>query len=480
MQTVIDILEELEATPGSLAKREILHCNRKHPLLKKVFVAAGDPYVAYYVSKFKMPPVNKSQASHDVDDDDFVADYLDFITTKLATRELTGNAARDALVAKFAAFDTQKLQKWCERILLKNLRCGVQESTVNKIWPGTLKSFAVALAATLKSDFVKDEGIKILETVAYPVRVEPKLDGLRCIAVKKEGVVTFYTRNGTILDTLPTIKTALEQAPYDDVVLDGEGMGVDWADSASVLMSAKSKKDDSNIVYNVFDAVPLHDWVAQQTSLTYAARCQLVRDVVDSIEERRCAVERKCGQSIRQCVKQVPHVTARDEDELKRFFAQCLDDGFEGVMLKTLDTTYEWKRSRNILKLKPCVTYEGIVVGHYEGRKNTKREGLFGGFEVMLPNGVVTKAGGGFNDALRAQIQLDGPDNWIGKIVECEAQPDPMTTDGLTEDGKMRFPVYVRTRDISDVSPELVELSQQFSTSKSRSEGRYVPGNTTP
>jgi ATP-dependent DNA ligase len=139
-----------------------------------------------------------------------------------------------------------------------------------------------------------------------------------------------------------------------------------------------------------------------------------------------------------------------------------MNDGYEGVMLKMLNTTYEWDRSKNILKLKPCVTYEGVIVGWYEGRRGTKREGLFGGFRVVLPNGIVTRVGGGFNDAARAQIQLDDPDTWTGKIVECEAQPDPLTNDGLTEDGKMRFPVYLRTRDPSDVDPKVIVAGKAY------------------
>src|SRR5579885_1426837 len=132
-----------------------------------------------------------------------------------------------------------------------------------------------------------------------------------------------------------------------------------------------------------------------------------------------------------------------------------MNEGYEGVMLKTLHTPYEWDRSKNILKLKPCVTYEGVIVGSYEGRKNTKREGQFGGFYVLLPNQVITRVGGGFNDALRGQIQTEGPETWNGRIAECEAQPDPLTKDGLTVDGKMRFPVYTRIRNANDVAKEV-------------------------
>lgn len=454
-RTVIDILEELESTSGKNARIDILEAASKNEVLKKVFIAAQDPYTVYYVSKFKMPDFRT--ISDDETDDEVVESFVDGITQNLATRKLTGNDAKGWVTTAFALM-SQLQQKWCLRIILKNLRVGLQESSINKVWPGCVTSFSVALAATVKSEFTRGEGIKILDKVKYPVRVEPKLDGLRLIAVKKDGVVTFFTRNGTILESMPRIRAALTNAKFDNVVLDGEGMAADWNESSSVMMSGRSvdsktgkkeQKDDSNIFYNIFDAMNLDEWTKQESTATYDKRVALVATIVDAVNS--------------SCVRQVSHINAKDEEELKAFFSKCMNDGYEGVMLKTLDSYYEWDRSKNIRKLKPVVTYEGCVVGWYDGRDNTRNEGKFGGFFVLLPNKVITRAGGGFNDLLRAKIKLDGLDAWLGKIVECEAQPDPMTTDGLTVDGKMRFPVYTRNRDAADVD-KLVPATYEWWT----------------
>lgn len=444
-RTVFDILEEIESTSGSNAKKDILQASRNNELLRDVFVAAQDPYTVYYVNKFKLP-----KATVNATNDDVLEHYLRQVLPQLSSRQVTGNDAKTLVEREFTKMNTLE-QKWCQRILIHNLRCGVQESTVNKVWPNLIKSFSVALAGTLKSEFTRGEGIKILERVNYPVRVEPKLDGLRFIASKRNGEVTFYSRNGTILETMPTIRAVLQNANYDNVVLDAEVMGEDWNESVSVVMSSKSKKDDSNMFVNVFDAMPVDEWIAQKSELTYRERCKLVTKIVDVVNK--------------PCVRQVAHIMAHNESDLKEFFAQCMNQGYEGVMLKTLHTTYEWDRSRNILKLKPCVTYEGVIVDWYEGRKGTKREGFFGGFVVVLPNGVITRVGSGFNDADRAKIQLDGADNWIGKVVECEAQPDPLTKDGLTVDGCMRFPVYVRVREHSDVDPKVIAAGVEYLSS---------------
>lgn len=445
MKSVIDILESLELTQGSLAKREILEVNRNNELLKQVFVAAGDPYTVYNVNKFKCPSFVSDENKND--DNDVVLHFIGNVLQCLSSRSVTGNAAKKLVVDTFSTM-SELQQKWCQRIILKNMRCGVQESTVNKVWPGTLNSFAVALASTVKSEFVKGEGIKILDDVKYPVRVEPKLDGLRCIAVKHQGEVTFYTRNGTVLETLPCIKKALESANYDNTVLDAEAMSGDWNDSVHVIMSKKTKHDDSEIVLNVFDALSYEDWISQSSHESYNSRIAAVSVIVSSVNN--------------PCVKQVPHIMAKNETELKEFFAECMSNQFEGVMLKTLHTPYLFKRSDNIRKLKPCVTYEGVIVGHYDGRRGTKREGLFNGIEVVFPNGIVTRVGSGFTDAIRTDVQLNGPDSYIGKIVEIEAQPDPMTLDGLSKDGKARFPVFCRFRDESDVDPKVIAAGVKY------------------
>lgn len=441
MTSVLEILAELESTGGRLLKEEILETNSGNDLLKKIFVAALDPYTDYGVRKFKKVP-----PSAGVDDDGCMTLFL-ILLSKLATRELSGNAAKDAVTLAFSTMNANQ-QKWCERLLLKNLRCGV-DSTVNRVWPNLIKGFEVALAKTLSTTHDKSTGIHITDDVNYPVWVDPKLDGLRCIAVKANGVVTLYTRNGTVLETLPRIQAALEKAPYDNYVLDGEAMGEDWNESASVLMSSKGKKDDASIYYNVFDAVKLDEWVAQACDTPYLKRLGAVAFLVEKIDNK--AVR---GLATGQVVN--------NEAELMEFYSNTMGHGYEGIMLKDLGAPYRFKRSSAILKMKPVVTYEGVIVGNYEGRVGTKRENLFGGFDVVLPNGVITRVGGGFNDAMRAQIQLEGPDSFNGRIVEMEGQPDPMTKDGLTKDGKIRFPVFMRFRDASDVDPRVVAAYATF------------------
>ncbi|NBO99905.1 MAG: hypothetical protein EBU90_07220 [Proteobacteria bacterium] len=441
MQTVIDILERLESDNSRLFKEELLESQVDNGLLKRVFVAVGDPYLNFYVNKFKMP--SAEGMGHD---DMVLQQFLDEVYENLPTRKKTGNSAKEFVEYLFKGM-THLQQKWCQRILLKNLRCGVQATTVNKIWPGAITGFSVQLAESLKTHYENGSGIIIDDDVSYPIRIEPKLDGLRCVAVKHNGEVTMFTRNGTVLETLPRIKLLLESAPWDNFVLDGEIMGADWNESASVVMSHKKNKDDSNMIFHVFDAMCFEDWRDQENFLPLKDRVELVQELVSQVSS--------------SSIVQVQGRTVNDQEELLAMYLRDTDDGYEGVMIKDLDAHYVFKRTSNIRKMKPVATYEGVIVGHYEGRRGSKREGLWGGFDVVLPNGVTTRVGSGFTDKLKAEINLN-PDSWIGKIVEMEGQPDPLTGDGLTKDGKVRFPVYIRERDPRDVDLRVVESFEKL------------------
>lgn len=443
MDNVIDILEALESDNSRNYKEEVLRRNRGNDLLRAVFVAASDPYANYFVKKWKSPKPLKTSVA---DDDKVIKSFIEVLLSDLSSRSIVGNEAKAAVEATLQTMD-ERQQKWCTRILLRNLRVGVLETTINKIWPGAIAKFSVQLAESLASTHEPGKGIVITDRVDYPVRVEPKLDGLRCIAIKHNGAVTMFTRSGSEIDTLPTIKAALEAAVWDDFVLDGEVMGKDWNESASVVMSKKNNKDDSNMVYNVFDAMAFDVWRDQNSEDDLAERVALVAELVSSVDDSH--------------VVQVEGTTVKSQEELMTFYSKTMEKGYEGIMVKSLESPYVFKRSDAVLKLKPVTTYEGVIVGHYEGNRGSKREGLWGGFQVLMPNGVVTKCGGGFNDKIRAEIGLD-PDSWIGRIVELEGQPDPLTADGLTADGKVRFPVYIRERDSRDVDAKVLNAYEAW------------------
>jgi len=429
--SVIEILEQLESDNSRLFKEKVLTDNKDDLLLRDFLTMAFDPWKNWGVAKYNRPDPLPGNSNHeDVELSTFMV-----LLEALNRRTLTGNKAREAVEVAMSQFDAVG-QKWCERLLWRNLRCGVSAQTINKIWPGSIVPFAVALAESLTTVGVNGD-FKITDPVKYPVRVEAKLDGLRLIAVKNHGEVSLFTRSGTPIETLPKIVQAIKDLKEDNIVLDGEVMGEDWNESASVVMSSKSKKDDSTMRYHVFDIVDFTAWQQQVSKTHYRARLTDLQLTIGDTE----------GTPFRY----VKATTANDETELRQFYNECLTEGYEGVMLKRLDTPYLWKRTDAILKMKPVATEEAVIVGWHLSPEKTKRAGQFGGFHVLTKNGVVTKVGGGYTDAQKKQIQAEGPDTYIGRIAEVEHQPP------FTNTGALRFPVFSRFRDPSDVDPAVLE-----------------------
>jgi DNA ligase-1 len=429
-------LEALEADSSRLAKEAILAGVSENELLKRVFQITGDPYTDYGVRKFNVP---QPAGTDDLSLERFVYKTLPM----LANRTLSGNAARDEVEKAFSTMSALQ-QKWCHRILLKNLRCGVSEKTVNKVWPGLISRFEVMLADKVDVD---EKNVPV--NVTFPVRVEPKLDGLRLVSVKMNGYVVLYTRNGNVVDTLPSIKNAIESHPRDNFVLDGECLGADWNESNSVMMSTKRSKDDVGMVFNVFDTLTTEEWFSMTTN----------KSLTDRQRDLECIIGEFHNDAP---VKHVEGIVASCMDDVMAFYSECLASGYEGVMLKEQTAPYEFKRSSGVKKFKPIQTFEGVVSGWYKGTVGRKREGLFAGFYVLLPNGVITRVGNGFSDLLKKEINDVGPDTYNGKVVEVEGQPDMATRDGLSKDGRVRFPVFTRFRDPRDVDPKVIEAYSVF------------------
>ena len=181
----------------------------------------------------------------------------------------------------------------------------------------------MALAETLPTQ-QEGDGFKITGNISYPIYVDTKLDGLRLIAVKSKGEVTLYTRNGSVLETLPRIAAAVAALPQDNIVFDGEGMASSWEDSSSVMMSSKSKKDDAGMRYHIFDVLPLQEWIDQRSDALYHDRLLTLKLILGKLPSDSPLVP---------VVGEIVH----GEATLRHFYERSLDRGFEGIMVKVKD-----------------------------------------------------------------------------------------------------------------------------------------------
>ncbi len=129
----------------------------------------------------------------------------------------------------------------------------------------------------------------------------------------------------------------------------------------------------------------------------------------------------------------VAQTRVKDRAELQARLREVLKAGGEGLMLHRADAPYATGRSDALLKLKPLLDAEAVVVGHLPGKG--RLAGLVGALEVETPEGRRFRIGSGLTDALRR----DPPP--LGATITY-------TYRGLTRTGLPRFPAYLRLRTV--------------------------------
>ena len=180
---VSDILKALESDNSRLAKEAILEENKDNETLKRVLRAALDPYTQYH--QRKIPEYDRNSITRATMDLDWALDQLFILTS----REKTGNEAINYLSNLLGRIEEDDAMV-IKRVVTKDLKCGVQIATVNKIFG---KKFIETYPCMLASAFNQ----KSFENIKYPALIQTKMDGMRAnVIIDKEGGVDVRSRNG--------------------------------------------------------------------------------------------------------------------------------------------------------------------------------------------------------------------------------------------------------------------------------------------
>lgn len=129
----------------------------------------------------------------------------------------------------------------------------------------------------------------------------------------------------------------------------------------------------------------------------------------------------------------VPQRRVADRTELRRWLDETVRAGGEGLMLHLASAPYVTGRSDVLIKLKPLLDAEAVVVGHRPGRG--KYAGMLGALEVRTPEGRRFLLGTGFTDAQRREPPA------VGSTVTYRYRD--LTTTGLP-----RFASFLRVREL--------------------------------
>jgi DNA ligase-1 len=418
------IIRELEADNSRLAKEAIIEREKNNVELLEGIQLALSPYITFGVKK--VPSFSGP------DGQGLPWEAFKELCELLATRQLTGDDARSAIELALGASTQAQWNDWYRRILIKDLRCGVSEKTVNKVVKGAVPVFECMLAHDGANHEKKINGVRLLE---------PKLDGVRCITVVnyEARTVVQYTRNGKVLENFGHITDSL-LTHIDDLgrsyVLDGEVV----SNSFQALMKQVHRKDDvqsSDARLMLFDMIPLIEFKEGKSTLGQRRRSNLLRSFKSTFD--------KCGNVDVILQTEVNLDEMVGEVQFRTYNKEAIEAGFEGIMIKDPNAMYECKRSTSWLKMKPFIEVSLTVVAVEEGTgKNVGKLGALICEGEDDGKSIHVNVGSGFTDDQRAEY-WDNKESMVGQIVEVRA--DAATRSQDSEDvWSLRFPRFLRFR----------------------------------
>lgn len=418
-----EIMKALAATNSLIDKQHILEENSGNTTWKQLLYLCYNPFQQYYIKKIpQVQPVSSS-------DEEMNSKKFCILLANLANREITGNTAIHS-VAEFLSGCTSEEQIVYSRVLTKDMKTGVAVNTINRVYNKLIPTYDVMLADKLPDNMFSAKSMKLLPE---EIVCQYKIDGYRLnIHRPSEDDVIMRTRSGKEVHGYVELEKAARQLPigyvYDGELVDPElfkhiGSYMDNRDLFSSVMShAFSKESYKDGIFNVFDMVPLSDWIHCKSNTPYIERLKLMEQSIPD----------------NPVIKIVP--TSRilhksDTDIITDMFHEFIQMGWEGLMIKDANAPYQWKRTRSLLKMKLMDTMDVKVTGIQEG--TGKYQHQVGSLEVDY-KGNKLNVGSGLSDYQR-KLFYDNPESIIGKTIEVAYQA---ITHNKAGGESVSFPVF--------------------------------------
>ncbi|MBR19897.1 MAG: ATP-dependent DNA ligase [Euryarchaeota archaeon] len=427
-----EIIFKLEADNSRLAKEQVI-LEAMEEGLDEFFEGVKMALDPLYTFGVKQVPDSK------IDGQGLKWDVFKTLAEKLHNRELTGHDARDAIILTRDIATMDQWNMFYRRILIKDLRCGVSEKTVNKVAKKFPQYSIPVFTCPLAHDSANHE-----KKMVGKKQVEVKLDGVRVITIiqgdtshGKFNKVEMFSRNGKQFHNFGHIIAEIEevikekQPPYD-LVLDGEVMSANFQDLMKQV-HRKDGKQSKDAVLHLFDMCPLSEFQKGGWDRTQSFRSQAVKAWVDENKDVLKHVETLDWED-------VDLDTQEGQDRFVELNKAAVDGGYEGVMIKDPDAKYECKRTHSWLKAKPFieVTLKVVAVEEGTGRNEGRLgaviiEGEDDGYNYKL------NCGSGFTDSQRDEFWAER-DSLIGNLIEVRA--DARTKSQDSETYSLRFPRF--------------------------------------
>ena len=398
LQRLQDFVAKMKATSSLNEKKVIIGTIKNDEFIKRALKYAYDPYKKYYVTSATC------KKRSDLYELPVFADLF-CVLDDLNGRYVTGHDAI-GLVNGFIKEQDEQFEDLIFSIIDRNLELRASASVINKVIPGLIPTFDVALANKFDPKRADWNDVWLASR---------KLDGVRCITIVDiQGNVKCYSRQGNEFETLDVIREAVKQMGLRGVVFDGEIclMDKDGNEDFPGIMKQIKRKNHTidNPRYVMFDYLTLSEFDNKSSEMPLTGRLGRFAKIASYIES-----------SIYLSV--LNQVVVNDDDHFAKLSAEAEELGHEGLMVRK-NVGYEGKRTQNLLKVKKFFDAEYQVVDLDFEDHRVIREGK----EVVMPmlaqvwiehKGYKVAVGSGWNQEQRIRYQKN-PSELIGKTITVQ------------------------------------------------------------
>lgn len=417
MVEVIKLFKQIQETSSLNDKKAIIIANKDNELFKKCLRFLLDGNIVTGISTKK---IDKTIVSDFTD----IAKLHDFIETIEYLMEY--NTGTDISIYKIQDFIYRQPAEYCDfykQMITKTFKLGADAKLVNKCIPGLIPTFDVMLGTPI--DKVKLKGDEWIS-------ISRKLNGTRCAFVGDKCM----TRQGKEYKGLDHIINDLQKLVGENMFVDGEliyknveGLSDSEAFQKGTGIAMSKENDKTELKFVVFDMFPLEQFWQGKSDFTYNYRKnyylkelnrEIVRLFIKNIE-----VVPMCYEGI-------------DHTEIWKWLDYAEANDWEGIMIN-LDTPYECKRTKNLIKVKKFFSCDILCTGVEEGSGRNK--GTLGAL-VCNYKGFPVNVGSGFSDEARKRIWQQ-PEEVIDKIITVKYKEETKNKDGGIS---IQFPVFEAVR----------------------------------
>jgi len=258
------------------------------------------------------------------------------------------------------------------------------------------------------------------------IAVQPKLDGIRCVvhcSYANNTIDALSRKNKPIKNIWPILDDIMTEYKnycenheiFEDIILDGE-----------LYMHGKTFQEVSKLVKN--------DWGARNETPQYWIYDIIIPDM--DFQERAIVISNTFAEYEGDNIVIVDTKTIdNDVDTIKETFANYINMDYEGMMVRVLKSKYKVTgRSSDLLKYKEFITVTLPIADITPNDANPNH-----GTVWTIFKGNLQRSGAKLSHEDREDL-LTNRDEYVGRMGEFRYFEE-------TDDGYMRFPVFLGMRD---------------------------------